>query len=275
VAGPGDGVREAARAAAARRRRDAYVDFFAPVTNRFLPTVAARLAPGAGAVVDLGSGPGELAALIRDTGRPVVAVDRSGLMAAASRDRGIPSVVADAERLPFRSGAFAAVVAAFLLPHVPNLDAALREAARVLRPGGVMVQLGWAEPAQSPFTGLASTILARHASPEVGRALAAAESRTRSDTLVTAARGAGLAQVEVETLRVRTRVPGPHEWWKGMLGASTGLADLLRLSGVEQRRAVETEFLAEAAVLADGDGLAVPVAARLLTAVRPAPYEVG
>lgn len=60
---------------------------------------------------------------------------------AAARSRGSATTwhVGDAEALPFRDGAFAAVVAFDVLEHVTDLDRALRACARVLAPGGRLV----------------------------------------------------------------------------------------------------------------------------------------
>lgn len=46
---------------------------------------------------------------------------------------------ADVGRLPFRAGAFDAVVATGSVPHFPDMRMTLREAARVVRPGGLVV----------------------------------------------------------------------------------------------------------------------------------------
>jgi SAM-dependent methyltransferase len=50
-----------------------------------------------------------------------------------------PDVVADAMVLPFRASAVDTVVATELIEHLPHPEAFLREAARVLRPGGVVI----------------------------------------------------------------------------------------------------------------------------------------
>jgi demethylmenaquinone methyltransferase/2-methoxy-6-polyprenyl-1,4-benzoquinol methylase len=50
-------------------------------------------------------------------------------------------VVGSGERLPFRDATFDALVSAFLLRYVPDPADTLRELARVIRPGGLMVGL--------------------------------------------------------------------------------------------------------------------------------------
>lgn len=104
--------------------------------------------PAVGAVVDarprrileVGCGWGELAEwLERETGAEVVATDLSPRMVELARERGVDARVADVCSLPFADGAFDAAVAAWMLYHVPALDAAVAELARVLRAGGTLV----------------------------------------------------------------------------------------------------------------------------------------
>lgn len=47
--------------------------------------------------------------------------------------------VADIQELPFTSGSFDSVIANHMLYHVPDLEQALAEIARVLRPGGIVI----------------------------------------------------------------------------------------------------------------------------------------
>ncbi len=61
------------------------------------------------------------------------AVDRVGSL---SRYRRTAGRVADIQDLPFRSDSFDAVVAVYVLHHVPDARRAVAEMARVLRPGG-------------------------------------------------------------------------------------------------------------------------------------------
>ena len=106
--------------------------------------------------LDVGCGPGflacELAREVGERGR-VVAADASADMIAAAGARarregvaaGVRFVLGDAAQLPFRSGAFDFVVAVQVYLYVTELEQALGEAARVLRPGGrlVIVDTDW------------------------------------------------------------------------------------------------------------------------------------
>jgi hypothetical protein len=82
-------------------------------------------------VLDLGSQSGSFAA--KDCAGRTVRVD---LEPARAGDASV--VQADAAFLPFRDSAFAAAISNHSLEHFVDLDAALREAARVLRPDGAL-----------------------------------------------------------------------------------------------------------------------------------------
>ena len=68
-----------------------------------------------------------------------LATDASESMVAATAARGLHAEVATIGSLPYPDASFDVVVAAWMLYHVPDLDAALAEVRRVLRPGGSFV----------------------------------------------------------------------------------------------------------------------------------------
>ena len=95
----------------------------------------------AGICLDVCCGTGVRAAPIRARGWRPVGVDLSGgqLRHAAGRE---PVVRGDAAALPIRDASVAAVVCVLAHTDVDDYAAVVREAARVLRPGGTFVHIG-------------------------------------------------------------------------------------------------------------------------------------
>jgi SAM-dependent methyltransferase len=109
--------------------------------EQILPLAGRHLA-GAARVLDVGCGEGQLARLlVRGGARRVVGVDASvaQIAEAARLGGGVAYVRASASALPLPPGDFDAVVTCLVLEHIADLDGALDEIARVLRPGGRFV----------------------------------------------------------------------------------------------------------------------------------------
>lgn len=96
-----------------------------------------------GRVLDLGCGAGHSFTALAP--RTTVGVDLDAA-ALAGQDR--ETVAADMRALPFPDGAFASVLAVQSIEHVPDAEAVVREARRVLAPGGVAV---WVTPNRLTF----------------------------------------------------------------------------------------------------------------------------
>jgi demethylmenaquinone methyltransferase/2-methoxy-6-polyprenyl-1,4-benzoquinol methylase len=106
-------------------------------------------------VLDLAAGTGVSTVELARSGAYAVACDFSqGMLRAgrARRDRQhIPFVAGDALHLPFRNDAFDAVTISFGLRNVVDIDRALTEMARVVRPGGRLVICEFSRPTFAPF----------------------------------------------------------------------------------------------------------------------------
>ena len=125
---------------------------------------ALELRPGQ-RVLDLAAGTGVSTVELALSGAYAVGCDfslgmlRTGL---ARRERQhVPVVAGDALRLPFRDNAFDAVTIAFGLRNVVDTGQALREMARVVRPGGRLVVCEFSRPPFTPFRRLYLNYLMR------------------------------------------------------------------------------------------------------------------
>jgi SAM-dependent methyltransferase len=106
--------------------------------EQILPLITEHLA-GATQILDIGCGEGQVARLaLRHDAKVAVGVDPTWAQVLVAQERGGGAAYAraGAAGLPFASGSFDAAVACLVFEHITDVDAAIGEVARVLRPGG-------------------------------------------------------------------------------------------------------------------------------------------
>lgn len=130
-----------------------------PMWRRYTHAVLPWL-PESGAILEIGPGPGLLHTLLARRVAFTVALDLSPAMLRQTRSRlqriNKPArlVQADAEHLPFEPQSFDAVALTFVFSAIPAAAAAMREMARILRPGGVIALVDACEPQSGNAIGL-------------------------------------------------------------------------------------------------------------------------
>lgn len=136
----------------------------------------ANLPPEDSLLLDLGAGTGDLAfdALRKHPQTTAIAADFTTAMMEVGQQRSLGKMVrwsaADALQLPFDDQTFDAVVSGFLLRNVIDIQLALTEQLRVLKPGGMMVALDTTRPPEN----LLSPLMRFHMNtiiPALGRLL--------------------------------------------------------------------------------------------------------
>ena len=109
--------------------------------------------------LDLACGTGDIAFAVAARGAAAVGLDithrmlqlaqarlRAASSGASSRQAAVEFISGDMTSLPFRSASFDLVTTGYGLRNVPDLDSAIDEIARVLRPGGRLLSLDFNRP---------------------------------------------------------------------------------------------------------------------------------
>jgi demethylmenaquinone methyltransferase/2-methoxy-6-polyprenyl-1,4-benzoquinol methylase len=120
--------------------------------------------------LDLAAGTGVSTVELARSGAEVVACDFSLGMLRAGLSRGVPMVGGDALHLPFADASFDAATISFGLRNVVDTAGALRELARVTKPGGRLVVCEFSHPVWRPLRTAYTEYLMR-ALPSVARAV--------------------------------------------------------------------------------------------------------
>ncbi len=191
---------------------DAYDTYLVPAFfDEWAAEVARRLGPAGDVVIDVGCGSGVLAPhLLAGGWQRVLGVDPSeGMLArAAARTPGAAWVRGDAAALPVDDAQADAVASSFALMFIPDPAHALREMARVARPGAPIVVSTWGSLHDVPAFGAICDGLVDVGGSDAADLLRRAFSMGDPDALSAIADAAELPERRVATHHVTARFPG-------------------------------------------------------------------
>jgi len=143
-----------------------YMDGFGALVSEGITPLLGEVKVSAGdRVLDVGTGPGPVAAAAGERGAKPIGLDFSETMLAEAR-RLHPDIdfrAGSGETLPFEDKTFDVVVGNFVLHHSSAPDKFMTEAFRVLRPGGRMGFTVWADPSKLEAFGLFFAAVEEHA----------------------------------------------------------------------------------------------------------------
>jgi ubiquinone/menaquinone biosynthesis C-methylase UbiE len=251
-----------------------YHAFFSAVTalatNPLLAAV--RLRPGT-RLLDVGSGPGALAAEAANRGARSVGVDLSPRMVELAQ-RLYPAIEfreADVEHLPFPDHTFDAVVCAFGLGHFPLPELAVAECVRTLSPGGRIAFAWWHDPARQRIQGIF-----REAIAETGVSVRSEVPQghnvfrfSNSDEFLRLLEGAGLSEVAITEHAATYSVPDTDTLWRGGLGSLVLTGAIIRHQDQATQNLIKTAFERCASVYKSANGLNLPIAFKIGSGQRP------
>ena len=262
-------------AAGWERQAHGYHDFFGSITTRVIDQLldAAEVERGM-RVLDAASGPGYVAAACALRGAEVVAVDGAAEMVSLAR-RLHPEVEflqANAEQLPFADGMFDAVVAGFLILHVGWPERVAAALARVLRSGRKLALSTWDFPERARLLGVLADALAESGAqptadvPPGPPIFRFADEREFARLLD----GAGLSDIELETVTFAHRSASSEELWNGLVGGTVRMSALVLAQSEDAQAQIRASFDRLVRPYATPDGLEIPVSVKLASGRKPA-----
>jgi SAM-dependent methyltransferase len=242
--------------------------------------LAARLAlpPGVAAprVLEIAAGTGILTRRLRrrlPAAATLVATDLNEGMVQVARERlagiaGLELRPADAMSLPFEDRSFDAVVCQFGLMFMPDKAKALREALRVLKPGGQLLLNTWGPLADNPVSGLAQETLASLFPANPPPFFRIPFSDHDPEALRVLMNAAGFTAVEVTPVRIESQAPSAEHAAIGLIRGCPLYHQIVERGSPTPDEVVP--MVAEELALAHGDRpMNCPMLALVVSARRP------
>ncbi len=231
-------------------------------------------------ILELAAGPGDtgllVAPLVQPGGR-LISTDAAPEMIEAARRRAaelglgdgeVSFAIEDMAALSLDDSSVDGVVCRWGLMLVPDMDAAAREIARVVRPGGRAAVAVWAGADENdwmtaPSRGALELGLIDPSDPEAPGPFRLADAARLREVL----ESGGLAVATVEDVPVVWRVPSLAEWWSVAQDTSRTLSLTLERATPDEASAIRAGAERRLERYVQGDGtLAVPGLARVALA---------
>ena len=247
-----------------------YDSVWASSTRQFIsPLLDAAEVTGRMSVLDVGCGPGYVAAAAAERGATSRGLDFSREMVAIAQQR-FPDIEfreGDAQNLPFSDATFDRVLANFALLHLPDPERACAEAFRVLKDGGKFGFTVWGRPEENPYAKMIDDAIQAHADLEVNLPSGPPHylfSGGPEFRRVLERIGFNGASMIFKLHRIRWKVPSASYPFDAERDAGVRTAGLLARQTSERLHAIQSAIEESVRRYAENDSFSIPKAAYIV-----------
>ncbi len=223
-------------------------------------------------VLDVATGPGEMAARAAARGAAVIGIDVAEAMIERARAShpGIEFRQAHAEDLPFEDGRFDAAVAGFLLLHLARPERVASELERVLVRAGRVATTVWDAPERNRLIGVMfDAIEETGATPPSDLPPGPPIFRFADESVLSQLlQDAGFTDVAVETVAFDERFSTADELWGTIMGGAVRMPPLVLGQAEPVQREIRFRFEQLLEAHRVEDGYDVPVSVKLASGTK-------
>jgi len=231
-------------------------------------------------VLDLGSGTGYPALLGAQTvgqSGSVIGLDLAEQMLTVARRKATALGLAnstfrtgDVTALPFEANSFDAVTSRFCLMFLPEIPKAAAEIARVLRPGGWVAAAVWAAPDKNPYLMTPITVIKQFLDlPQPDPTAPGIFRLAKPGDLAGMLQQAGFTNLSEEEFVADVRFASGEEYYASLTDIAAPIQNLLAKLSDQQKIDARGRIIASADQYRQSDGIALPIAVRMVSARKP------